>query len=243
MPTPPDVLAQLLRTDPTSPRITCYDDTDGPTHGERIELSAKVLANWVAKAANLLQEEWDVAPTSVVRLDLPPHWRTAYWALAVWSVGACVRLGEGPAEVLLTNDPSAAAAAVGDDSDHSACALITLAALARRSPLTPPEGVLDEAADLATQPDLFDAWEEPAPSDSALITATGTTAYADLVRPHHGAERAHLLSDGTTAGTEDFLRTSLDIWAAGGSIVLSRGVVTPETFARRNDLERVTLGL
>ena len=25
-------------------------------------------------------------------LDLPPHWRTLYWALAVWSVGACVEL-------------------------------------------------------------------------------------------------------------------------------------------------------
>ncbi|MDQ6715007.1 MAG: TIGR03089 family protein, partial [Actinomycetota bacterium] len=46
----------MLRRDATRPRLTFYDDADGPTRGERIELSAKVLANWVAKGANLLQD-------------------------------------------------------------------------------------------------------------------------------------------------------------------------------------------
>ncbi|MEO8749738.1 MAG: TIGR03089 family protein, partial [Allobranchiibius sp.] len=83
--TPADVLAGLLKSDPTSPRITCYDDATG----ERIELSGKVLANWVAKAANLLQDELDAAPGTVVSLRLPPdHWRTYYWAFAAWCVGA-----------------------------------------------------------------------------------------------------------------------------------------------------------
>ena len=77
---------------PRPPRVTVYDDTDSPTRGERIELSARVLANWVAKAANLLRDDLDAGPGSVVLLDLPPHWRTLYWAFAAWSVGACVEV-------------------------------------------------------------------------------------------------------------------------------------------------------
>ena len=89
---PAAVLRRAVTSDPGRPRVTVYDDTDSPTRGERIELSARVLANWVAKAANLLQDDLDVGPGSVVVLDLPPHWRTLYWALAVWSVGGCVEL-------------------------------------------------------------------------------------------------------------------------------------------------------
>ncbi|HSO65223.1 MAG TPA: TIGR03089 family protein, partial [Ornithinibacter sp.] len=82
MSSPADVLRHLVATDPGRPRITVYDDTDSPTKGERIELSARVLANWVAKAANLLQDDLDAGPGSVVLLDLPPHCRTLYWAFA-----------------------------------------------------------------------------------------------------------------------------------------------------------------
>ena len=105
MPTPSAVLAAMLRSDPGRPRVTFYEDTPGPTRGERIELSAKVLANWVSKAANALQEEWDLAPGSRVRLALPPHWRSLYWALAVWSVGATVVLDDGDADLVVTDDP------------------------------------------------------------------------------------------------------------------------------------------
>ena len=56
-PTPAQVLAAMLAADPGRPRVTYYDDTPGPTQGERIELSAKVLANWVSKAAGALQDE------------------------------------------------------------------------------------------------------------------------------------------------------------------------------------------
>ena len=53
---PDRLLAHLLTSDPARPRVTYYDDTEGPTRGERVELSARVLANWVAKASSLLVE-------------------------------------------------------------------------------------------------------------------------------------------------------------------------------------------
>src|SRR3954464_887310 len=84
--TPAGVLADALRRNPSAPLVTFYDDVSG----ERTELSGTTLANWVAKTANLLQDEFDVGPGSTVAVALPVHWQTAAVLLAVWSCGAAV---------------------------------------------------------------------------------------------------------------------------------------------------------
>jgi uncharacterized protein (TIGR03089 family) len=243
--TVPAVLARLAASDPGRPRITVYDDTDGPTRGERVELSARVLANWVAKAANLLQDELDAGRGTVVRLDLPPHWRTLYWALAAWSVGACVEVpahriasahrsavvveegGHASADVVVTDDPATADAAEEG-------VLVTLAALARTSPVPVPPGVVDEAKEVATHGDVLAAWEEPAADDPALRDG-GTTTYAALVpAPEEG--RVHT----TTTDTAAFLRLALAAWAGDGSVVLTRGEPTADVLESRLASEGVT---
>jgi len=83
---PADLLAGAVRRNPAVPLVTWYDDGTG----DRVELSATTLANWVAKTANLLQEEFDVGPGSTVAVALPVHWQTAAALLAVWSCGATV---------------------------------------------------------------------------------------------------------------------------------------------------------
>ena len=94
--TPASVLAEILRSDPTRPRVTFYEDTPGPTHGERIELSGKVVANWISKAGNALQDEYDLGPGSVVRLTLPPHLPPLYWPFTVWPSGGPLACAGGP---------------------------------------------------------------------------------------------------------------------------------------------------
>ena len=141
MRTPADVLADITRSDPARPRVTWYDDAPGPTAGERIELSARVLGNWVSKIGNALQDEWDVEPGREVRLLLPPHWRSIAWALATWSVGGCVDLdcdGEDPA-VTVSDDPTRL-----ERVSHPTV-LVTLAALARAATDPLPAGAFDEA--------------------------------------------------------------------------------------------------
>lgn len=243
MPTPPEVLAGLLRSDPGRPRITCYDDTDGPTRGERIELSAKVLANWVSKAANALQDEWDLGPGARVRLDLPAHWRTVYWALATWSVGATVVLSEAddtgtgsdphtsPPDLLVTDAPVAAQEAA------SPSVLVTLAALARTAGVPLGGDTMDEARELSTYGDQFAAYDEPAPGDPALVWAGGTTSYDEVV-PHGAAAgtRVHL----TDPTTSRLLRSALGAWAVDGSVVLTRGAPTAEVLVARRAAEGVT---
>jgi uncharacterized protein (TIGR03089 family) len=83
---PDGLLAAALRRDAAAPLVTFYDDETG----ERVELSATTLANWVAKTANLLQDEFDVSTGSLVAVSLPVHWQTAAVLLATWSCGAAV---------------------------------------------------------------------------------------------------------------------------------------------------------
>ncbi|GAA4398102.1 TIGR03089 family protein [Fodinibacter luteus] len=272
--TPADLLRHLVAADPGRPRITVYDDTDSPTRGERVELSARVLANWVAKAANLLQDDLDVGPGSTVRIDLPPHWRTLYWALAAWSVGACVEVpagrtgagvdgrgavGVAPAGGVLAAgggsdavpSPRASSGAdvvVTDAVDAAAVAdeavLVTLAALARAAAVPVPAGVVDEARELATHGDVFEAWAEPGPADAALRVVGGgagkdEASFAGLVPggpASVGSERVHTSTPDTVA----FLRLALQVWAGSGSLVLTRGEPAAEVLASRLEAEGVT---
>jgi uncharacterized protein (TIGR03089 family) len=247
---PADLLRRLVSADPGRPRITVYDDTDSPTRGERIELSARVLANWVAKAANLLRDDLDLGPGSVVLLDLPPHWRTLYWAFATWSVGGCVEVPAHRTAPDAGSDlaPPAATSAgpdvvVTDAADVAAAApeavLVTLAALARSAGDPVPPGVVDEARELATHGDVFDGWGEPDAGDPALRAPGVLLRYADLPMAggaRTGPQRVHT---GTT-DTAALLRLAVEVWAADGSLVLSRGEPDPQVLAARLVSEGVT---
>ncbi len=205
-----DLIAHLRR-DETAPRVTYYDDAPGATRGERIELSAKVLANWTAKAGNLLQEEFEAGPGTTVALDLPgQHWRTLYWALACWSVGATVVVGGGDEpDVRVTDAP-------GEGADQ---VVVTLAALARGSAAPVPDGAFDEAAVLSTYDDHFDAWTPLDPGDVALVSPAGRVTYAELL-PALGDHPRRVWV--TAPDAHDVLTRTLAIWADGGSVLLVR---------------------
>lgn len=92
-----DLLGPLLNADPAAPRITYYDDATG----ERIELSGVTLANWAAKTANFLRDEFMLAPGDRVAVLLPAHWQTAAVLLGSWWAGCEVVLGD-PADADVT---------------------------------------------------------------------------------------------------------------------------------------------
>jgi uncharacterized protein (TIGR03089 family) len=246
--TPAALLRRLVAADPGRPRVTVYDDTDSPTRGERIELSARVLANWVAKAANLLLDDLDVGPGSVVVLDLPPHWRTLYWAFAAWSVGACVEVpdrrttadgGQGASADAATS-ASTPDVVVTDDVDVASAApeavLVTLAALARSAGRSVPAGVVDEARELATHGDVFNG-DDPDLADPALRAPGRVTVHRDLVPAAAGQpQRVHTATTDTAA----FLQLALRVWAADGSLVVTRGAPQASVLEARQASEGVT---
>jgi len=211
------VLAEILRSDPARPRVTFYEDTPGPTQGERIELSGKVLANWISKAGNALQDEYDLGPGSVVRLSLPPHWRAVYWAFAVWSVGATLDLVGGPVpDLLICEDPDLLATLEAKPDD---VVLVTLAALARAHQGPVPGGAMDEARELATYGDQFVALADPTPENLALITEGARTAYKSVVPQTSWPAQPRVNLAG---GLTQVLESTLAAWAVDGSVVLSR---------------------
>ena len=217
------ILRTLSGAASAKPRLTHYDTQDGVP--ERIELSGRVLLNWVSKAANLLREEFDAEPGTRVELDLPAaHWRAAYWALAIWAVGATLVVPTRDSPGSDAWDPDIViSASPGSGQAWPPRVVVTLAALARRHPDVLPPGTFDEAAVLSTYGDVFEADASPGEGDVALLRVGATVTFAELVArddPQAPAERL-LLAD--PADQLSALRSALGVWAADGSLVVTRG--------------------
>ena len=174
-----ELMTALRSGQSTSPRLTWY----GPD-SERVELSGRVLDNWVAKTSNLLQDELDAEPGMRLRLDLPAHWKSMILGpgrLAAGHGSGPGRGGGGPAG---HRRPGAGAAAGGFD----AVLAVALPALAMRWPGELPAGVLDYAAEVRSHGDVF--------MPHAIRNRHGRAVRRSAGQPHaHGA-----LLDGFAAG-------------------------------------------
>jgi len=208
----------MVASDPGRPRVTCYDDTPGLTQGERVELSARVLANWVAKAGNMLQDDLDGAPATTVGLDLPAHWRAFYWALAAWSCGATVVVGAGAdtSDTVVTTDHRTARQVA---ENAGLAVLVTLPMLAAAN-VDAPRDVVDEARELSTHGDVFAPNEDPDPDDPALVEGDDAESFRAVVvaQPDWGPNPRVRVPDDLPGA----LRAALSAWAADGSVVLVR---------------------
>lgn len=212
------VLLDRLQTDPGRPRLTWYGDD-----GERVELSGAVLANWVAKTTNLLVEEYDVRPGSMVGVNLPVHWRTVTWALAAWRVGATVVLSDGAdvgpwgedLDVVVTDSPERW------ETSSAELVVVSLPALARRYDGELPPGAMDAASAVMTYADQVIYAPQPEPERPALTAPAAETAvvrHDELVPAPGDGARELVDGRGDAAGV---LRELLRIWAGAGSAVLT----------------------
>jgi uncharacterized protein (TIGR03089 family) len=245
---PADLLAVALRREPVAPLFTQYDDLTG----ERVELSATTLANWVAKTANLLQDEFDIGPGSTVAVALPVHWQTAAVLLAAWSCGATVL------------DTAAEDDGRLDDAD------VVLAAHDRLAPLEDqgveellglslhPLGLgmpgytgqaRDFALEVRTQGDVFLPLERPEPTQPGLLlgslelTLGGLVETAGELAGRLGiAAGDRILLDERVAEEAGPVAWLLAPLAAGASLVLCRNA-HPDGLAHRASTERVTATL
>lgn len=224
------LIATLNASDPTAPRITHYDE-----HG-RIELSGKVLTNWVNKATNMLEDLADVQPQDVVALDLPAgHWRSLYWALAVWACGGHVLVVEPGGEpatyaasaeaplVALTDRPGAWA---GTGVDVIA---VDTRPLSRAYP-GDLAGAVDEAADLAGYGDHADLDRGGEPEDPACSDRGYTLTFTDLVSPYP-AERVLMPLDAAASRMQTLVLT-VSVLAADGSVVVTPADADVDHLAR-----------
>ncbi|MBW1601853.1 TIGR03089 family protein [Streptomyces sp. JJ66] len=237
--TPADLLRSALTEDAARPLVTFYDDATG----ERVELSVATLANWVAKTANLLQDELSAEPGDRVALLLPAHWQTAVWLLACASVGAVAVPGGDPAgSDLVVAGPDTLDEARACPGERVA---LSLRPLGGRFP-QPPEGFVDYAVEVPGQGDHFAAYAPPAPHDVALVVDGTELTGAEVVERARAdaaelglAPGSRLLSArgyGDWAGLSHGLLAPL---AVGGSVVLCRNLDQVALEARQAS-ERVT---
>lgn len=227
------LLDPILATDPAGPRITYYDDATG----ERVELSAITLANWAAKTANFLCDEFALMPGARVSVLLPAHWQTAAVLLGAWWAGL---------EVTLEADPDADAALVTADrlddvADAPEVAVLSLDAFGRPVPDL-PVGVTDYATAVRVHGDQF----RPGGAGSAALDGRGvddvlTAARAVAVAQNvSGSDR--VLSTRSWATTDDLIAGLVSVLAAGASLVQ---VSNPDDAAmtRRVESEKATAQL
>ena len=180
---PGELLAAAVRRNAAAPLLTAYDDATG----DRVELSGATLANWVAKTANLLQDEFDVGPGSTVAVALPVHWQTAAVLLAAWSCGAAVldtaaedddRL-TGATVVLADRDRLPALEdALGTDP---AAELLGLSLHPLGLGMTDYVGpARDFALEVRAHGDFFSPWQPADPAAPGLVTGGLTLALGGL---------------------------------------------------------------
>ncbi|MEO8888182.1 MAG: TIGR03089 family protein, partial [Jatrophihabitantaceae bacterium] len=106
--TPEQLFADVLAAEPGRPFITYYDEATG----ERSELSAKSLANWVAKTHHLLGTELGLGAGDRALLDLPAHWISLPPLLGVLTAGLEIVDDPSDADVAFV-EPATIARAAG----------------------------------------------------------------------------------------------------------------------------------
>jgi uncharacterized protein (TIGR03089 family) len=240
--TPAELLAEALRGDPARPLITFYDDATG----ERVELSVATFANWVAKTANLLQDELGAQPGDRLALLLPAHWQTAVWVMAAFSTGVVVVPGGDPAAAdLVVSGPDTLERARACGGERVALALRPLGG---RFP-QPPPGFSDYAVEVPGQGDRFTPYAPVGPRTPVLETAGEVLDAGEVVaRARRSAGEL-----GLEKGSRVLSGLPFDDWqglaagllaplAADASVVLCRhlDLLPAGDLAKRGDDERVT---
>lgn len=223
------LLGPILARDAAAPRITHYDDSTGA----RIELSGLTLANWAAKTANMIRDEFGLAPGARVSVLLPAHWQTAAVLLGCWWAGT---------EVVLRPDADAELALVSAARIDEAGDIAEVAALSLDPMGMPvadlPVGVTDYATSVRGHGDQFHPAGAGAALDGATVAETVAAARASAERQGFGAgDRVLSTTDwDTTAHLIDGL---LAVYAAGASLVQVTAP-DPARLEHRIGTERVT---
>ena len=204
---PEALFAAVLDAAPSRPFVTFYDEGTG----ERSELSAKSLANWVAKTHFLLTDELGLGVGDAAYVDLPAHWISVPVLLGCWTAGLeVVSDPERGAAAFVASTPEGRAdyvAAVRPQPDAWATV---------HSPAAPS----DPAVDGLSRADLV---AKAAARAGELGLAPG----------------ARILTARDWHGPDDWIDTLVAALSVGGSLVIVLGG-DAEIMARRAEQERAT---
>lgn len=234
--TPEGAFDALLAADPGRPFVTYYDEATG----ERSELSAKSLANWVAKTHFLLTDELGLGVDDGALIDLPAHWISV-----VPLLGCCTAGLE-----IVSSAASASVAFVAPATAKSAAGVPDVYAVAPDSAAigfgdAVPAGVNDFVPAVRPQPDKWPTVRFGAGEDDPLLD--GESRAGVVARAHARAKElgigagARILTTRAWDGASDWFDTVLVPLAVGGSVVFVRNAADDAVVERRAAQERATV--
>ncbi|MBM7770064.1 uncharacterized protein (TIGR03089 family) [Actinokineospora baliensis] len=216
-----EALLRPLRASSAKPLVTHYDDATG----SRVELSVATMANWAAKTANWLVEEYDVEAGTPVAVRLPAHWQTAGVLLGAWWAGAHV-VAEGPAAVTFV--------APGETAD-GVTAAVSLDPMGRDL-----GGSRDGVIDFIGEARLFGDDYFGGPVPGSTLALAGLTVDEVLARAAGLEPGVRVLSTREWTVPDGVLSALVAPLVAGGSVVQ---VSNPARVDAHRTAERTTLDL
>ena len=234
MSSPEELFATVLAARPAQPLVTFYHEG----RAERSELSARSLANWVAKTYFLLSDELGLGIGDAAFIDLPAHWISVPVLFGCWTAGLEV-----------VTDPRHAGVAFVEPSTVSlAKAVPDVFVVAPDSAAVgfagaPPNGARDYVAAVRPQQDAWAAVHPPATAHDPALD--GATRHALAERAAQRArelalpEAARVLTARDWTKPTDWVDTVLAPLAVRGSVVIVRNA-TADTIERRRQQERAT---
>ncbi len=227
------LLDPILAADPAGPRITFYDDATG----ERVEVSAVTLANWAAKTANLLRDEFAFEVGGKVSVLLPAHWQTAAVLLGTWWAGG---------EVVLGADDSADVAMVAADRlaeapDVDEVLAFSLDAFGKAVPDL-PIGMTDYATSVRVHGDQFRISGGGAAALDGRSVDEVLTAARAAAETHSWTAADRVLSTASWNTPDEIIEGLVSVLVAGASLVQVTNADEGKS-ARRTETEKVTATL
>jgi len=236
-----DLLAKILASDPTTPRLTVYDENTGA----RLDFSGITLDNWAAKVANMLIEELDLTEDSLISIDLPPGWQAVAIALGALAADIPVTLFDAATSdvvFIAENDVQNTAGnavengAAGPGEYSGDVVIVTDDPFGRGVEETGGT-LLPGAIDFGPTVRFYgDQFAQPTRSLADIVTNVSPQSL------HRFSPTSRVLVQGW-ANWLDFVAKVLAPLAAGGSVVVATGDsdrLTPERLDRIIDIEKVS---
>jgi uncharacterized protein (TIGR03089 family) len=233
--TPEQLFADLLAAGPSRPFVTFYDEASG----ERSELSAKSLANWVAKTHHLLGDELGLGAGDTAVIALPAHWISVPVVLGCLTAGLALTDADPRADVGFVT-PQTVAAAHGIPDVYAVAPQSAAVGLGADV----PEGAQDYVTAVRPQEDKWPGVRFGAGPDDPCLASRSRAEVAELARVRAVelglTTGARVLSTRDWDGADAWIDTLLAPLAVGGSVVYVRNYSDPDVLARRAAQERTT---
>lgn len=226
----------MLSSSAARPLVTHYDEN----LGSRIELSVATVANWSAKTANWLTEEFDIEPGDPVCVRLPAHWQTVGVLLGTWWCGGHVVDDPQGARVAFTGPGGA-----DDVGAAGSTAVVALDPMGMGLSEAPAQGGFDYLTEAKLAGDEYTPVLPVGDDSPALQTMTTEQVLAraaELAASYGIGKGDRVLSTRDWSLPDGVLSAVLAPLAAGASLVQITGG-TADTVDRRSQTEHVTVGI